>query len=318
MATEDATRGRQASKPWHIPPKGWFDVLMRVKGEMGKDHISLIAAGCAFYGLLAVFPGIAAAISLWGLLADPNQIVSQIDGFTNTMPPEAADLIHEQAVSAASADTGALLTALIGIAIGVFSASKGIKSLTEGLNVAYDEDDERSFIKKTLLNVALTFGAVIGLIVAAVLVIAVPATFEVLGLGGIGKVLATIAQWIVLLGGALFAFGVLYRLAPDRDDARWEWLTGGAVFAVVLWIFGSWAFSIYVGNFASYNATYGTLGGVVILLMWLYLTAFVVLLGAEVNAELERQTKRDTTTGTHEPIGERGAYAADTVGAPAH
>ena len=314
MATTQDDRGRTARKPWQIPLKGWLDVLMRVKGEIGKDHISLIAAGCAFYGLLAVFPGIAAAISLWGLFSSPTEIVDQIDGFTRALPAEAADIVHQQASDAAAADQGALVTAILGIALGIFSASKGIKSLTEGLNIVYDETDERGFVKKTILNLGLTLGAILGLVAAAFLVVAVPVILDAVGIGSGGRAVATIVQWLVLIAGAAGAFAVLYELAPERDDARWEWLTPGGFLAVLLWIVGSFLFSLYVANFASYNATYGALGGVVILLMWLWMTCLVILLGAEVNAETERQTRRDTTIGAREPIGERGAHAADTVG----
>ena len=311
----DATgRGRQADKPWQIPLSGWKDVLLRARQEMVRDHVTLIAAGCAFYALLAVFPGIAAAISLWGLFAEPSEIVRQIDGFTAALPPEAAGIIHEQAAAAAAADKGALLTALFGIALGIFSASKGINSLIEGLNIVYDETEQRGFLKKTLLNLGLTFASVIGLLLAAILVVAVPAALGQMGLGAGSRILVTIVQWTVLILGAGAAFAMLYRIAPNRTGARWEWLSGGGLLAVLVWVLGSALFSFYVARFASYNATYGALGGVVILLMWLYMTAVVILLGAEVNAELERQTKRDTTTGKRRPMGERGAFAADTLG----
>ena len=307
-------RGRLATKPWEIPLSGWKDVLLRARKEMVADHVTLIAAGCAFYALLAVFPGIAAAISLWGLFASPNEIVTQIDGFTRALPPDAAALIHEQAASAAAADSGALLTALFGIALGVFSASKGINSLIEGLNIVYDEKEQRPFLRKLILNLTVTACAILGLIAAVFLVVAVPAALGQMGLGAGSKLLVTIVQWFVLILGAGVAFAALYRYGPNRRDARWEWLTGGGLLAVILWVLGSALFSVYVAQFASYNATYGALAGVVILLMWLFMTNVVILLGAEVNAELERQTRLDTTTGGRQPLGQRGAFAADTVG----
>ena len=307
-------RGRLATKPWEIPLAGWKDVLLRTRKEMVADHVTLIAAGCAFYALLAVFPGIAAAISLWGLFASPGEIVAQIDGFTAALPPDAAALVNEQAASAAAADSGALLTALFGIALGIFSASKGVNSLIEGLNIVYDETDQRGFLRKTALNLAVTACAILGLIVAVFLVVAVPAILAEVGLGAGGTFLVTVVKWAVLILGAGVAFAGLYRYGPNRRDARWEWLTGGGILAVLLWVLGSGLFSLYVARFASYNATYGALAGVVILLMWLFMTNVVILLGAEVNAELERQTKLDTTVGRRQPLGERGAFAADTVG----
>ena len=315
MAGSD--RGQRARKPWQIPARGWISVFGRVRKEMGRDHIGLVAAGCAFYALLALFPAIGAGVSIWGLVADPDQIVQQIDGFTSTMPSEAAEIIHAQAADAASEDTGAAVGAIIGILLAVFSASKGVKSLTEGMNIAYDEDDQRGFMRQTLVNITLTITAIVGIVMGCLLVIALPAALGSLGLPAYANVLAVVVQWLVLIGGAFFGFGVLYRFGPAREDARWEWASGGALVAVILWIAGSALFTVYVANFASYNATYGAMGAVVILLMWLYLTAFATLLGAEVNCELERQTRRDTTTGPAQPIGERGAHAADTVAEPA-
>ena len=310
---EEIARGRAAQRPWHIPGRGWWDVLKRVKDETTRDHVGLIAAGCAFYGLLALFPAIAAAIAIWGLVADPNQIVEQLDGLTRTLPPEAAEIIHEQAASAASSDSGALLTAILAILVGVYSASKGIKSLTEGLNIAYDEKEGRGIVAKTLLNLGLTFGAVIGLLVAVLLIVVVPIVIAVVPMGALGEALGQLARWVILLGGALLAFGALYWIGPARERATWHWVTPGAVVGVALWVGGSGVFSIYVARMASYDSTYGALGSVVVLLMWLWLTAFAILIGAEVNCELERQTKHDTTRGPDKPMGERGAYAADTV-----
>lgn len=310
---EEIAVGRKAGRPWHIPQKGWIMVLKRVWKEQGDDHVGLIAAGCAFYGLLALFPAIAAAIAIWGLVADPGQIVQQIDGLTRTLPPEAADIIHEQAASAAGNDGGALLTALLSILIGIYSASKGIKSLTEGLNIAYDQGEGRGFLKQTVLNLSLTLGAVIGIVLAVLLIVVVPVTLAFVGLPAGAEWFGRVLRWVVLVGGALVAFGVLYRVGPNRASASWHWVTPGSLLAVVLWVGGSAVFSLYVAKLASYDSTYGALGSVVVLLMWLWLTAFAILIGAELNCELERQTRADTTTGPEKPMGQRGAYAADTV-----
>ena len=310
----EAARGRHALSPWGIPWPGFKDVGLRVFRETKNDYIGLIAAGCAFYGLLAIFPAIAASIAIWGLLADPATIVGQIDGLTRALPGDAAAIIKDQAAAAAGAEGGAALTALLSIAVGIYSASKGMKSLTTGLNIAYDEAEERSFIKKTLLNLGLTFGAVIGLLGAVLLIVGVPVALRFVGLSAGVQTLAAAFRWVVLIGGAFLAFAALYRIGPHRRGARFKWLSGGALVAVILWVGGSALFSVYVATLASYDSTYGTLGGVVVLLMWLYLTAFAILLGAEVNAELERQTAEDTTKGPARPMGERGAYAADTLG----
>jgi membrane protein len=310
----DEPRGRKAHKPWQIPPRGWKDTLFRTKDQLGKDHVSLVAAGGAFYCMLALFPGVAAVVAIWGLVADPAQMVDQIDGFTGQLPPEIADIIHRQAADAAASDGGALLTAIIAILLGIWSASKGVNAMIEGLNIAYDETDERSFVRKTALRLVLTLAAVVGVVLAAGLIIVLPPVLKAVGLGGGVELLIGFAKWALLFLGATLGFAILYRFAPDRDRPRWAWITPGAVLGVLLWLAGSAVFSIYVSNFASYNETYGTLGAAVILLMWLFLTTFSVLLGAELNAELERQTRKDTTKGPPEPMGERGAHAADTLG----
>ncbi|MBB4657514.1 YihY/virulence factor BrkB family protein [Parvularcula dongshanensis] len=310
----EAARGRQASRPWDVPPLGWKDTLLRTKSEIKNDHVSLIAAGGAFFSLLALFPAVAAVVAIWGLIADPAEIVRQLDGFTSALPQEAADIIHSQARQAAEDGSGALLTAILAIALGIWSASKGMNAVIEGVNIAYDEEDDRGFIKKTLLRLVLTIGAIIGVVLAIGLVVVLPAVLKAVGLSGAVEFLIGVLKWAVLLAGAALAFAVLYRYAAARDEPRWAWVTPGAIVGVVLWLIGSIAFSVYVSNFASYNETYGTIGGAVILLMWLYLTCFVVLLGAEINAEVERQTKKDTTEGSRQPLGRRGAHAANTVG----
>ena len=288
--------------------------MLRTKDELKKDHVSLIAAGGAFFSLLALFPAVAAVVAIWGLIAEPSEVVRQLDGFTSALPEDIAEIVHDQARKAAQEGSGALLTAILAIGLGVWSASKGMNAVIEGVNIAYDEEDERGFVKKTLLRLILTLGAIVGVVLAIGLVVALPAVLKAVGLSGIVEFLIGAVKWIVLLVGAGAAFAVLYRYAADRDEPRWSWVTPGALLGVVLWLAGSAAFSVYVSNFASYNETYGTIGGAIVLLMWLYLTCFVVLLGAEVTAEVERQTRKDTTEGVRQPMGQRGAHAADTVG----
>jgi membrane protein len=319
MTHEDkAARGRQAEKPWQIPPKGWLDILKRTQREIGRDHVSLVAAGAAFYALLALFPAVAAVVAVWGLLAEPSQMVEQLNGLTAPLPQDIADIVNQQAADAADGGGGTVLAALFGILLGIWSASKGTNAVMEGLNIVYDEEETRGFVKKTLVRFVLTMGAVIGVVLAAGLVIVLPAVLETVGLGSGTELLIGLAKWLLLLGGALIGFGVVYRYAPARRDARWTWITPGAALAVLIWMLGSAAFSFYVSNFASYNETYGTIGGVVVTLMWLFLTAFAILLGGEVNAEIEKQTRVDTTVGHARKMGERGAYAADHLGkAPA-
>jgi membrane protein len=309
-----AERGRQADHPSEIPKPGWRDVLLRTWNEIGNDHVSLIAAGVAFYGLLAIFPAIAALISLWGLALDPQQIEQQIESVSGFLPQDAAAIIKEQARAVASGAGGVSLAAIGGILFALYSASKGMKALIEGLNIIYDEEEKRGFIKLNLIALGLTLAAIVAMIVALGLIVVVPIVLEFLGLGSGVDTLVSLLRWPVLFGGALVVLAALYRYAPSRAEPRWRWVSWGAGIATLIWIIGSIAFSIYVRNFGSYNETYGSIGAVIILLMWFWLSAFVVLFGAELNSEMEHQTERDSTTDRPLPRGRRGAYVADHVG----
>jgi membrane protein len=182
------------------------------------------------------------------------------------------------------------------------------------INAAYDEDDTRGFVKRRGLALLLTIGAILFLVIAFAAIALLPSILADTGLGDAGRIAAGAARWVVLFGGMLVALGVLYRYAPDRDQPRWSWVTPGAILATVLWIAGSALFAFYAANFGKYNETYGSLAAVVVVMLWLFLTALAIILGAELNAELERQTARDTTKGPEVPMGERRATAADTLG----
>jgi membrane protein len=313
MATS-AERGRQADRPTQIPKAGWRDILLRTKREISDDHVSIIAAGVAFYGLLALFPAIAAMIAIWGLLFDPQQIEQQIEALSGLLPPDAAAIVTEQARKVAAGGGDLSFAAAAGILFALYSASKGMKALIEGLNIIYDEEEKRGFIKLNLVALGLTLAVIVAMIVALGLIIIVPALLGNLGLGPLAQTLVDLLRWPILFVGALFVLAVLYRYAPCRAQPRWRWVSWGAGVATVIWIIGSIAFSIYVQNFGSYNETYGSIGAVIILLMWFWLSAFIVLLGAELNSEMEHQTERDSTTGAAQPRGRRGAYVADQVG----
>ena len=308
-------RGRRAERPRDIPTPGWRDIALRTKDEISDDHVSITAAGVAFYALLAIFPAIAALISIWGLVADPAQIEQQIGSVAGMLPQEAASILRDQVHKVASNAGGALSFGLIfGLLLTLYSAAAGMKALIEGLNVAYDEQEKRGFIRYNLVALGLTLGAIVALIVALGLIAVLPALLGSLGLGSTAATLIAWLRWPLLFVFAMVALAVLYRYAPSRDEPRWRWVSWGSVIATLLWVLGSIAFSLYVRNFASYDATYGSLGAVVILLMWLWLSAFIVLLGAELNSEMEHQTAEDTTAGPPRPLGERGARMADTVG----
>jgi len=312
----DPTTGRQARTPAQIPPRGWVQVLRRSVKEVGNDHLTLLAGGIAYTWFLALFPGLIAAVLIWGLVADPAQIQQQITDLASSLPPSARPLVTDQLGSATSqAGDGVGVAVVISIALALWSASAGVAGLVEAVNVAYDETEERSFLVKRGLALALTFGLLVFLLVAIALVAAFPVVLEQVG-GSVGvsvgvQVVAQVVRWSVLMLVAVVALGMLYRVGPDRDGPQVRWLSLGAVVATVLWVAASAGFSLYVSNFGSYGDTYGSLAGVVVLLLWFWITALVVLLGAEINAEAEAQTVSDTTKGEPKPLGDRGAVKAD-------
>lgn len=308
-------RGRDAAAPTQIPPKGWKDILLRTKDEVLKDHAMLIAAGVAFYGLLAAFPAIGAFIALWSLFSSPADIVKDVAPLRAVLPAEAAKILTDQAEAvAANPDAAKGFGALFGIVFSLWSASSGTKSLIEGVNIAYGEADKRGFVKSTLIALGLTFLVVAGLLVAVVTIAGLPILLDRIALGAATETALALAPWPILFVGGLFMLALVYRVAPARNPAQWRWLSWGAALAMALWSLGSIGFSIYVANFANYGATYGALGGVAALLLWLWLSALAVLIGAEFNAEMERQTRQDSTEGAPAPMGQRNANAADTLG----
>jgi membrane protein len=308
-----ADRGRSARTPTDIPAAGWKEVLQRVVPQLREDHVSLLAAGVAFKALLALFPALIAAVSLWGLLADPETITEQIAGLVDGLPDEVGGIIEQQLTQVAGSGTGALSwTLALSILLALWSASAGMAGLIEGCNAAYDEVDERSFPHKRGLALAFTVAGLVFLLLTLGLIAVLPAVLGTLGLGSAAELAVRIGQWPLLALLAMGAMALIYRYAPDRDEPQLRWTTGGAVLATVLWLLASAVFTFYVqvaGNFAE---TYGALAGVIVLMLWLYLTAFSILLGAEFNAETERQTRVDTTVGEPEPMGRRGAHVADT------
>jgi membrane protein len=311
-STGRETAGRGADRPTEIPPRGWLEVLRRVWDEIGRDNMSIIAAGCAFYALLALFPAITALVAIYGLVADPVTIEQQIGQLGGVVPKEAVDLLTMQAKAVAAQGQSRLSWgATLALLIALYGATSGVKTLFEALNVAYEERETRGFLRLNIVAFAFTVVAVVAVAIMISVIVGLPVLLAYLPLGLLGEWLVRIGSWVLLLGLVLLGLALLYRFGPSRAPARWRWVTPGSMAAAFLWLAASAAFSVYVAQFAAYNQTYGTLGGVVILLMWLYISVFVVLLGAELNAELELQTKLDTTTGPPLPMGRRRAYAAD-------
>ncbi len=309
------SRGRAATQPSQIPPKGWRDILLRVKGEVSQDNVSIVSAGVAFYALLAIFPALAALVSIYGLWADPSQVQQQLATVNTLLPGQAQGILNSQLGKVTEhANTALSLGAIGGVLLALWSATKGTKALITALNIVYDEEEKRSFLKLNAVALGLTLGAILFAVIGSALIVALPALLGYFGLQEHARLWIAGLRWPLLALAVIVALAVLYRYGPSRDEPRWHWVSWGAIAATVLWLLGSALFSFYVSHFGSYNETYGSLGAVIILLMWFYLTAFVVLLGAELNAEMEHQTGEDTTEGEPQPMGKRDAYVADTVG----
>ena len=314
-ATDTAHRGREAETPARIPASGWKDVLLRVKAQVDENHLSIIAAGVAFYLLLSMVPALAALVAIYGVFADPSDIAGRVASLGSVLPAEALALIREQLERLASTSSRALgLGAAVGVAVALWSATKGTRALIDSVNVAYEERETRGFVRLNLIAIGLTVALVAFVAIALALVAIVPLVLERLGLGTGLEWTLSLLRWPLLLLVLMGSLAVLYRYAPDRDEPRWRWVSPGAVGASVLFLVGSIAFSVYVSKSDSYNTTYGSLGAIAITMVWLFVAAYSVLLGAQLNAETERQTRRDSTEGAERPLGARGAHAADTVG----
>lgn len=307
-------RGRDAEAPQHIPARGWKDVLVRVKLESKSDHVVLLAAGVALFGLLALVPALIALMSIYGLVADPATVDEQVGDALSAAPTEVRDLISQQLRDIGDASSGAVIAVVGGLLLALWSASAGIKTLIEAINMAYNEEETRGFVKLRAVSLAFTVGAIVFVVFAFALIAFLPSVLAELDLGTAGRIAANVLRFVVLFFGLLVGLALLYRYGPDRDHPKWSWASPGALFAAIAWLVVSLLFSLYTANFGRYNETYGALGAVVVVILWLLLSALVVILGAELNCELERQTVRDTTKGAERPLGARNAYAADTVG----
>lgn len=307
-------RGRDAESPTELPKRGWLDILSRTKQQLNEDNLTIVAAGVAFYSFVAVVPALAATISIYGLIADPAQVTENLQTLSRVLPHEVMPLLQEQMTRIVGDNQKAGWGAVVGVALAIYSSASATKALIQGLNIAYDEEERRGFFKLLFLSLGLTFAAIVGVLLVIALGGLLPAALNWFGVSSGVETLLNWLRWPVLVLLFVGALGGIYRFGPCRESPEWRWLSWGAGAATLLWIIGSAAFSLYVSKFGSYDKTYGSLGAVVVFLFWLYLTAFVVLLGAELNSEMERQTKRDTTTDPKKPLGKRGAYAADTVG----
>ena len=299
----------RASGPTKLPPREWPMVARRIKAEVKKDNVSIVAAGVAFYAFLAIFPALAALLALYGLVADPAQVSQQIDSLGGVLPPEVIGTLGAQAERLTTGSSDALSWGLaLSVLLAVWSANKGTKALLQAITIAYDTPEERGFVKLNAVSLAFTIAGILTLVVALGAVVIVPAVSSLLGLGGWGEVLVRWLRWPALLVMLIVGLAFVYRYGPCRPKPAWRWITPGSVLATVLWLIGSAAFSLYVSSFGNYNETFGSLAAVVILLLWFFLSAMAVLLGAEANNVIESQA------GPPAPGGARGQAAGRAEG----
>jgi membrane protein len=304
--------GRFATAPHQIPAKGWKTVLKRTGAGFLQDRIMAEAASITFFVLLALFPAIAALISVYGLFTDPTQIGAQLAALSGVIPGDGMQIIQGQISALTAKGQGTLgFAALISLLVSLWSANNGIKSLIGGLNVVYHEHEKRSFVKLTLVAFAFTIGTIIFAIIALFAVVLIPIILNFVGLGFATATLINLLRWPAMFVVVAVVLAFVYRYGPSRNWARWQWVSWGGAAAAFFWIAVSLLFSFYVANFANYNKTYGSLGAVIGFMTWIWISSIIVLMGAELNAELEQQTEMDSTIGPEKPPGERGAFKAD-------
>ena len=307
--------GRGATAVTEIPAVGWKDILWRTYSEVNQDHVLLIAAGVTFYVLLALVPALTAFVSIYGFFADPHTLDRHMDLLQGLVPSEGLGIVREQLQRLTETGQAKLgLTSLIGLGLALWSANSGMKSMFEAMNIAYDEEEKRSYVMLTALTLGFTLATFGALLLLIALLVVLPGLLPLVGFGAAAQWAARIGGFVLiglLLGAGLAA---LYRWGPSRHAAQWRWITPGAVLAIVVILVASGLFTWYVASFGSYNTTYGSLGAIFGLMTWLWITSIIVIAGAELNSEVEHQTRQDTTTGKPRPMGSRGAVMADTVG----
>lgn len=309
-------KGRDAETPAQIPVPGWKEIAFRTWKESSKDNVSLVAAGVAFYGLLALVPLLGATVLTYGLVASPQTVLHNVQSLATSLPQDVAKLIGDQLLNVVKTSGGKKgLGLLVALAIALWGARNAAGSLIIALNIAYEEEEKRGWLKVTALSLALTVAAVLLGMVAAAVVGLMAALDKLLpGLGGAGVLAGKILAYVLLAMLAAAAAATLYRYGPSRAKAKWTWITPGTVLFGLGWVILTLGFGFYVSHFGKYNVTYGSLGGVIVFVTWMYLSSFILLFGAEFNSEVEHQTARDTTADAGDkPLGSRGAWSADHV-----
>lgn len=307
-------RGRCAHWPWQIPALGWKDIFWRTYREMGRDRLPALSGGVTFYILLATFPAIASFISVYGLFSSVATVERQLPHLSHLLPAGVVSFVGDQMLRLATQRHATLSVAfVVSTLLSVWSANAGMKALFDGLNITFDETEKRDYVRRSLITYAATLAALLFLAAVASVLIGAPVYFHDLGLRRFGVWWGPV-RWLTVYVIASAGFSLLYRYGPSRRHAQWRWVAPGGVLAATVWLGGSLVFSWYVNNVAHFGATYGSLGAMIAYMLWVWVSAMVVLTGAELNAEVEHQTAIDTTIGPERPMGERGAVMADTVG----
>lgn len=306
--------GRTVSQPTRFGWAAWRQVLGRVFANIGRHHLSIVAGGVAFFGVLSVVPALAALVGLYGLIANPADVMAYLDEFQPLLPPDAYALVEGQLKALLGVPHQNLgIASALAILLALGTARAGVSTLVAGLNIVYREVDTRNIVTEFLASLLLTVLVLVIACAALLATVALPTVLQILDVGPLGAQLAALGPLLILGFAVVFVIGGIYRYGPHRALARKRWVSLGAVVATVAWVLASFLLSFYISNFANFNKTYGSLGAIAALMFWFYVSAFVVLLGAELNAEMELQTAQDTTTGPPRPIGERGAYVADHI-----
>jgi len=307
-------RGRRATTPIAIPWRGWKDIIYRLFVGFNENRILLIAAGVSFFLLFSMVPSMSLFVTLYGLLNDPVGVVDQLNLLEGIVPAGGLDIMREHLVRLTSQSTGGLGVALaVSLVAALWGASGGMKALFEGMNVVYGEAEKRNLVKVNLLALGFVFAALVLLIVMITVVLVMPAVLGFFYLGSF-EWQVRLGAYAIMLASVLMALSALYRWGPSRAVAKWRWITPGLIFAALGILLMSAGFSWYAANFSNYDATYGSLGALIGFMTWIWLSVTIVILGGALNSEIEHQTTVDSTTGEPRPMGERGAYVADTVG----
>lgn len=313
-STRETCFRHDIASPRDLTPRDWRRILIRAFNRITADNIGVLSGGVAFYAFLSIFPAIAGGLMIWGLFADASVLQGHLAALRGVAPDDAFNLMSEQMLRIAGQSTPELrIGAVVTLVLAIWSGSRGVAALMGALNMAYHESEKRGFVKVNAIALVFTLGGIVFVALSLAAIAAVPPILESLFLGAFLEALARTLRWLLLIGLFFVAAAILYRFAPSRVGARWRWIVPGAALAALVWLAASIGFSVYLARFDAYNATFGSLGAVAALLMWFWISAYAICMGAEINAQLELFTTHDTTVGGSSPPGRRGAFVADHV-----